>query len=130
MSTSIPLRPFPKILQYPKRPYELSEPVLKHMFGDLAPKTIILDRFELTARCHVPLRKNSKLIKLEEQRDKGQSVCSAKLTPPTPTALETEPDDEPPEWAQKLLRSQNHAPQPCVKVEPVETKFQSRAPSC
>ena len=56
----------PPMATYPKNPHELPEPVFRLMFPeDDPPIAITIERFAATAKSHVPLRKNSKLLKLE-----------------------------------------------------------------
>ena len=60
----------PPMATYPKNPHELPEPVFRLMFPDDDPPIAInLERFAATAKSHVPLRKNSKLLKLESRGD-------------------------------------------------------------
>jgi len=57
--------PFPKIASYPEVPFALPTEIFEIMFPDEPPIVIDIPRFQVTADNHVPLRKNSKLIKNE-----------------------------------------------------------------
>ena len=79
----------------------------QHIFGDEPPAGFSLERFDVAARCHVPLRKNSKLIKNEERKtqakfheedDTGAPVAAA--------ALLVDDETEAPAWARRLIKSQ------------------------
>ena len=71
---------FPKKASYPSVPHELPEAEFNHMFGDEAPIVIDIPRFHITAKNHVPLRKNSKLITNELK-----AVARLKAEPIEPT---------------------------------------------
>ena len=79
------------------------------MFGDEAPIVIDIPRFHITAKNHVPLRKNSKLITNEL---KAVARLKAEPIEPTPEQVSglkrssssiAAEADEPPQWAQQMM---------------------------
>ena len=119
----------PRIAQYPQVPHELPDAVFAAIFGDEHPITIVIERFCVVAKHHVPLRRNSRLITIEEKRcvvssaplPVAQAASPSSHMPaihahPSPTAVSgaatassaaTQPhvmlEDAPPAWALKLL---------------------------
>lgn len=120
---------FPAMSKYPKLPTELSEPIFNHIFGAEPPTVVHIERFMATAKAHVPLRKNSKLITSEEKALKadihgGQpSAVRSTQHVAMPPSLKHEASDEIPSWARHLLAQQGAPPPhipawPPVKREP------------
>ena len=62
----------PPMSVYPKQPTALPQPIFDHIFGDEPPLMVSIDRFNAIANAHVPLRKNSKLIKEESKTVKAE----------------------------------------------------------
>ena len=108
----------------------MPEPIFNHMFGTEPPTVVHIDRFWATAKAHVPLRKNSKLITAEDRALKADShgghpsaVRSPQLSGAMPPSLKDEAHGEVPTWAMKLLVQQSTAPPhiptwPPIKREP------------
>ena len=94
--------PLPKLAVYPKSPHELPDAMYQHIFGDEPPAGFSLERFEVAARCHVPLRKNSKLIRNEELK-KGPKYVERDDTDHEDVSASPAESDIP-QWAQALLK--------------------------
>ena len=109
--------PLPKIAAYPKVPQELPESVFNHIYGNEEPSPIVLERYEVSARCHVPLRKNSKLIVNEEKRAGLPAEVAGGRAPETnkPQSVAATPvvtvqdEEEMPLWAKRLFSQQSSA---------------------
>ena len=114
----------PKAL-YPKTPHAVSEHVFAHLFPDEPPIAIELERFYVTAKSHVPLRKNSKLIKNEEALG-NESPEATPCIKHEPIPIKRELDHHaPPSWATEMMGMMmaNRVPphvQPSIKTEPTQ----------
>ena len=78
------------------------------MFGEEAPIVIDIPRFHITAKNHVPLRKNSKLITNELKAAARAKSEPAEMTPEHAPAIKrsssfTAQEAEPPQWAQQMV---------------------------
>ena len=92
----------PPIAVYPRVPHELPDHIFRHIYGTEEPIVVDIERFAVTAKHHVPLRKNSKLITMEKKREAEAAAPPAPKTEAVepPTKVKTE---EPPEWARAVL---------------------------
>ena len=73
---------FAKIASYPRMPHELPTEIFEIMFPDGTPIVVEIPRFQVTADNHVPLRKNSKLIRNELAADGQLDRSSSEPTLP------------------------------------------------
>ena len=95
--------PFALLHRYPAMPHELPEAILTRMFPNDQPVVTHVPRLVLTAKHHIPLRKNAKLI-TEEKANRRSSPPA--LMPVLEHHQPLQPPiaaSEPPPWAARLL---------------------------
>ena len=124
--------PLPLVSEFPDNPHALPEAIYKQMYGDTPPIVATMEHFEVTARCHIPLRKNSKLITMEkaalaakaEQPD--HASAGVKEDPAGNVNLNpVKSEEEAPAWAQKILQRQAILEQKLNRAPPVKLEAQS-----
>ena len=120
---------FTKIASYPQVPFELPTEIFEIMFPDEAPIVVEIPRFQITADNHMPLRKNSKLIRNELAAD-GQ-LDRSPFQPTLPKTkldnalqkvqLEEQGPDSPespkPEWVRRMVTDLIAEKFPAAKLE-------------
>ena len=93
---------------YPKLPTQLDEKTMKVYFPPKSPPAYVdMPRFEVVAKCHIPLRRNSKLLKEEKARTSQLAAQSSLQQPQQVAAAATSNNqgDAPlPLWAQEMKR--------------------------
>ena len=111
----------PLIPEYPENPHMLAAPVYEKIFGEHPPIVASIERFETTARAHIPLRRNSKLITIEAKSLKGDE--SPKRAAPPPVNAEPDEAEHIPKWAKLLLdKKKDAAPEAVSSAVPVRVK--------
>ena len=120
---------FTKIASYPQVPFELPTEIFEIMFPDEPPTVIDIPRFQVTADNHVPLRKNSKLIKNElaaagktERSSSDPSLPKPKLEQALQRVKEESQGSDSqesvaPEWVRRMVTDVIAEKFPAVKLE-------------
>ena len=71
--SSLTVWPDGKIVQYPEDPGQLPEDAFRHAYPDEQPVAQSLPRLKNVAKNHIPLRKNSDLLRDELGKEKNRS---------------------------------------------------------
>ena len=109
----------PKLATYPHMPHELPPHVYQHIFQHGEPIVLKLERFDVMANHHVPLRSNALLIRNEEKgsargskREVDEPLANQRVMQSPHVKTE-----EMPEWARAVLAA-SAIPDSAVKREP------------
>ena len=120
---------FAKIASYPRMPHELPTEIFEIMFPDETPIVVEIPRFQVTADNHVPLRKNSKLIRNElaaegktERSSSDPSLPKPKLEQALQRVKEESQGSDSqesvaPEWVRRMVTDVIAEKFPAVKLE-------------
>jgi hypothetical protein len=105
----------PRLATYPQMPHELPPHIYQHIFQHGDPIVLKLDRFDVMANHHVPLRKNSLLIRNEEKGHARGSKTEIEQPLANQQSMQSTSvkAEEMPAWARAVLAASGG-----VKLEP------------